>query len=110
MECGRVQWDGKHLGVGDQEAGNKFASSVHQLVIKGNKATVVGTTRLQGVNDAVQFWIQGKTIVVPNYAFGAPNDARVYPYPAGGSPTTIFGSSEFEEPIGSAVSLAPKAK
>lgn len=107
---GGVQWDGKHIAVGDQEAGNKFASSVHQLTVKGSNATVVGTTRLQGVNDGVQFWIQGKTIVVPNYALGAPNDARVFSYPAGGSPRTIFGSGDFEEPIGSVVSLATKPK
>lgn len=105
---GGVQWDGNYLAVGDQLAGDEFTSSVHQLSIKGSTATVVSTTKLQGVGDDAQFWIQGKTIVVPNYAVGAPNDARLYTYPAGGSPLRVFGSGTFEEPIGSVVSLATK--
>ncbi|HEY1656424.1 MAG TPA: hypothetical protein VGF86_15080 [Candidatus Tumulicola sp.] len=100
---GGVQWDGTYLAVGDQQAGNELTSSVHQIAINGRTGTVVSTTKLQGVEDVVQFWIQGSTLVVPNIGLRAA-DARLYKYPTGGSPTVI--ASGFGEPLGSAVSLA----
>jgi hypothetical protein len=105
---GGVQWDGKYLAVGDQEAGNEITSSVHQIEVKGSNGTIVGTTKLLGTGDVLQFWIQGKTIVTPNIGIGQPNDARVFTYPAGGKPTTIFGTHSFQSPEGAVVSLAAK--
>lgn len=105
---GNVQWDGKHLAVGDQEAGNEITSSVHQVALKGNRGTVVGTTRLAGTADVVQFWIQGSSLIAPNLGVGSANDAPIFKYPAGGAPTRIVGSDLFQLPEGAAVSLASK--
>ena len=102
---GAVQWDGKYLAVGDQLAGNQNASSVHQIKIKGIKGTTVSTTPLHGVTDAPDPWIQGSTIVVPNYT-DRTNDARFYKYPVGGDPTLVFGSGSYVEPEAAVVSLA----
>jgi hypothetical protein len=101
---GGVQWDGTYLAVGDQQAGNELTSSVHQIAINGSTGTVVSTTKLQGVEDVVQFWIQGSTLVVPNIGLKDEADARLYGYPTGGSPSVI--ASGFGEPLGSAISLA----
>jgi hypothetical protein len=104
---GGVQWDGKYLAVGDQEAGGQeFESSIHQVSVTGSSGTVVGTTRLRGVMDAVQFWIQGTTIAVPDIQRGSSGDARLFGYPAGGSPKLII--TGFEAPIGASVSLSSK--
>ena len=106
---GGIQWDGKHLAIGDVTAGNEITSAVYQFDVKGTKATAVGTTPLHGTNQVLQFWIQGSTLVAPNSSFGStPSDARLYKYPKGGSPTLVIDPGGFEEPIGSAVSLAVK--
>jgi hypothetical protein len=102
---GAVQWGGKYLAVGDQNAGNQFTSAVHQVKVKGGNGTVVGTTILSGTADAAQTWIQGSTIVVPNVALGAPSDARLYNYPGGGEPSMVWGSGTFNTPLGATVSL-----
>jgi hypothetical protein len=106
---GALQWSGKYLAVGDQEAGGQTTSSVHQVAIHGAQGKVVSTTRLQGVSDDVQFWIQGSTILAPNTGVGNPTsgDVRLYPYPSGGSPTLVFGASTVQ-PEAAAVSLAQK--
>jgi hypothetical protein len=106
---GGVQWSGKYLAVGDQEAGGQLTSSVHQIAIQGTHGKVVSTTRLQGVSDTGEFWIEGSTIVAPDTGLGNPpaGSVRLYTYPAGGSPTLVFGSSNLE-PQATAVSLAQK--
>lgn len=105
---GGVQWDGKYMTVGDQEAGNQIASSVHQFTVNGVHAKIVGTTPLHGASDVVQYWIQGKTIITPNLGVEYPSDARIYPYPAGGAPTTVIGSGTLDLPNGAVVSLSGK--
>jgi hypothetical protein len=106
---GGVQWDGKYLAVGDQEAGGQITSSVHQIAIHGAHGKVVSTTKLYGVADVDQFFIQGSTIVAPNTGVGnpPPGDIRLYSYPVGGSPTSVFGDSTVQ-PATAAVSLAQK--
>jgi hypothetical protein len=106
---GGVQWSGKYLAVGDQEAGGQLASSVHQIAIHSGHGKVVSTTRLQGVSDAAEFWIQGSTIVAPDTGIGnpPPGSVRLYPYPAGGAPTLVFGASTVQ-PQCAVVSLAQK--
>jgi hypothetical protein len=99
---GGVQWDGKYLAVGDQEAGNKFASSVHQIKVAGAVGKVVSTTKLEGANDVVQFWIQGSTIVAPD--INEPSDVRLFKYSAGGAPTRVI--TGLSSPLGATVSLA----
>lgn len=103
---GGVQWDGKYLAVGDGEAGGKFASSVHQVVIKGKRGTVVSSTRMADADGVEQFWIQGSTLVAPNAEMPfSQSNVLFYSYPKGGSPSaTITG--DFKVPAGATVSLA----
>jgi hypothetical protein len=98
---GQVQWDGKYVAVGDQTYGRKLgASGIFRTTGAGGK--IVGVTTLTGYGDVVEFWIQGGTLVAPNYSARL---ALLYKYPAGGYPKkTITG---LREPFGAVVSLAP---
>jgi hypothetical protein len=105
---GGVQWDGKYLAVGDQEeVGDWLTSTIHQVRFnKKGSGTVVSSTKLPGSGDVVQFWIQGSKVVAPSVGIAYPSAVGLYPYPAGGPPAMI--GSAYNEPTGSAVSLAQK--
>jgi DNA-binding beta-propeller fold protein YncE len=93
---GGVQWDGKYVAVGDQEA-----DVIYHVRVVGITATVVGTTALTGGLDVVQFWIQRDNVVGPDYLS---SDAGLWKYPAGGSEIKTFADPDgFAE--GSAISL-----
>ncbi len=95
---GGVQWDGKHITVGDATNGE-----IYQIKVNGSSATTVGTTTLKGSNGLFQTYIdRGKsadTIVGANQ-YGANVD--FWKYPGGGKPTnTLTG---FDTPFGAVVS------
>ncbi|MGA8796595.1 MAG: hypothetical protein WB526_05950 [Candidatus Cybelea sp.] len=93
---GGVQWDGKHVTVGDAKSG-----AIYQTNGAGGK--VEGTTSLSDSDGIFQYFIGGKKVIGPN-AYSA--NAGIWKYPAGGSPTmTITGISD---PFGAAISKAPK--
>jgi hypothetical protein len=97
---GQVQWDGKYVAVGDQDE-----ATLYQFTISGSSGTKEGSTPLDESSDCVQVWIDGSTVICPDY----PNaDVKLYAYPAGGDPTSEI-TSGLSEPIGSAVAKA-KAK
>ncbi|MGC9992737.1 MAG: hypothetical protein ABSD52_10150 [Candidatus Cybelea sp.] len=74
---GGVQWDGKHIAVGDQST-----NVVYQFSVSGKKGTKIGSTPLTGAADVVQFWIAGSKLIGPDAGAG---DAGIWKYPAGGS-------------------------
>ncbi len=95
---GAVQWDGKHITVGDATAG-----VIYQLKISGSSATVVGSTTLGSSDGVFDSFIDRGTIIGPNVYSG---NAMFWSYPAGGSPTkTLTG---FIDPFGAAVSKGKK--
>ncbi len=93
---GGVQWDGKHVAVGDTDA-----VKIYQTTAKGK---VTGTTSLAGANYVNQFFIvkgarrKPSTVVAPSQDGGV---VAIYKYPAGGSPISTIAVSE---PFGAAVS------
>jgi hypothetical protein len=90
---GSIQWDGKYLAVGDRGAG-----LIYRLTKTGDLAQ---TVKLKGGDDMIQFWLQGSTLVGPDFS-GA--SVGLWHYPDGGSPTKVL--SGFSEPFGATVSLA----
>jgi hypothetical protein len=57
---GGVEWDGKHIAVGDQNR-----PVIYQLAIAQGHGTVVGTTHMgSGARSVKQFWIQGTGVPV----------------------------------------------
>lgn len=82
---GGVEWDGKHVAVGDQDT-----SVIYQFVIAHRRGTRVGRTALgSGAMDLKQFWIQGETLIAPNVNSKSHGrgDVLFFDYPAGGRAT-----------------------
>ena len=77
---GQVQWDGKHVAIGDTSLS---PSVVYQFSVSGKKATKTGATTLAGTRSVRQFWIDGDRIVGPDYGV----DVGIWAYPAGGAAT-----------------------
>lgn len=95
--AGGVQWDGKHLAVGNNTEG---PGTIYQFAINGQKGTKVGSTPLNDSGGAIQFWIEQANVIVPE-PFA--NDVGIWAYPAGGSAKkTITGGFDF--PWGATVS------
>jgi hypothetical protein len=98
---GQVQWDGKYVAVGDQEAGGaSYVSAIYQTTGVGGK--IVHETPLDagGLESIVEFWIAGKVVVGPNEE---KNNVGFYKYPAGGKPTkTLTKGLDYDQ--GSAIS------
>jgi hypothetical protein len=103
---GQVQWDGKYLLVGDQEAqgnGSPQTSAVYETTGAGGK--IVKKITLKGSTDVSQYEVLGSTMLAPNSqdsSFGG-GDVLFYKYPAGGAATKKLNGS-FDYPIGLVVS------
>ena len=101
---GQVQWDGKHLAIGDDGVS---PAVVYQFDVSGSSATAVGSTTLHGSENVQQFWIQGRTLVAPDPARSCGSTTTgciaLYRYPAGGA---AVAELQISNPFGAAVSLA----
>jgi hypothetical protein len=83
---GGVQWDGKRLAIA-----SRYGGAIYQFKFKGSTPKEVGSTTLEGGNGTInQFAIDKDKVVGPDW-----NIVGVWPYPAGGNPTTIFNSYVF---------------
>lgn len=91
---GGVQWDGKHVAIGDVDN-----HVIYQFAIANGKGTKAGSTPLPDASFILEFWIHGSVVVVPDFIN---SNVRFFKYPAGGSPNkTIPG---FVGPIATAIS------
>jgi DNA-binding beta-propeller fold protein YncE len=98
---GGVQWDGKHVAVGDTDT-----VTVYQ--IDPANGSVTGSTKLGGANYVDQFWINGSVatrkkarkarVIAPSQDAGT---LALYKYPAGGAALWSIG---VQEPFGVTVS------
>jgi hypothetical protein len=77
--AGGIQWDGKHLAVGDL-----YAGFIYQFDIRGKRGTEVGSTPLNGSGTVWQFFISGNGVIVPSTFQDYSGSVNVYAYPAGG--------------------------
>ena len=83
--AGGVQWDGRHIAVGDVRG-----SAIYEFAVGATTGTEVGTTPLTGSDQVWQFWIQGGKVVAPNSEVISSQDfssVSFYDYPAGGAAT-----------------------
>jgi hypothetical protein len=104
---GGVQWDGKYVAVGDQAYNSQPTGIIRQLKVTGSRATLEGTTVLNGSQYVQQFWIQGGVVIAGNSGGSNYNELHFYNYPAGGDPTKTI-TKGIAAPAGAAVSLAPR--
>jgi hypothetical protein len=100
--AGGIQWDGKHLAVGDF-----YAAMIYEFDISGKRGTEVGSTPLTGSGEVWQFFIDGNRVVAPSsFSDEQPGFISIYDYPAGGAAKkTRFSANN---PYGVAVSLGLK--
>lgn len=97
---GAIQWDGKHLAVGDQVS--IFGpSTVYEFSIQGTTGTETGATPMTDSCDVLQFWIQGKRMIAAN---DCSSNVMYFGYPGGGSSIKTISDS-LSEPVGVTVSL-----
>jgi hypothetical protein len=97
---GGVEWDGKHVAVGDERT-----ATIYQFAINEYNGKKVGTTRLRGLSGIYQFFIFQGLIVDPSYV-ASTGSVGIYRYPVGGKAIrTISGVSS---PYGAVVSLPTK--
>ncbi len=86
---GQIQWDGKHVAVGGQDAqgsGSPETSAIYQTT--GARAKIVGKTPLKDSYDVGGFYIQGQNVVAADsLAISKGGYALFYKYPTGGKPT-----------------------
>jgi hypothetical protein len=86
---GGIQWFGSHLAVGGDRSLNSYRPVIYQYSLRGQTASVTGTTPLGSPGYiALQFLIDGGTVIVPNVAKQGPRPYSVltYSYPKGGKP------------------------
>jgi hypothetical protein len=95
---GGVQWDGKHVAVGDQ-----VGSLIYQFTISGKTGTRVGVTHLGGSGEIVEFWKHGGVIAGPDTFYFR---VGLWKYPAGGTAIKYL-TNNFGLPVGTTVSKAP---
>jgi hypothetical protein len=92
-----VQWDGKYVAVGNRGSGVVYR-------IDGSTGKTVQTITLKKALNVEQLWLDGSTLIGPNFQV---NGAVGYwHYPAGGTATKTLSS--FSEPFGTTISLAKK--
>ncbi|HEY1429640.1 MAG TPA: hypothetical protein VGF18_08705 [Candidatus Tumulicola sp.] len=96
---GFVGWStvGQTMNVGDQ-----LNAVAYQVDASGK---VTGSTPLTASGDIVGATIDGSRLIGPD---AQNRDVRIFAYPSGGSPLKTFGSGQFSEPIGTAVSRRTK--
>lgn len=95
---GAVQWDGKHLAIGDQAN-----DTIYRFSIAGSQGKLVGKTALRGAQFVIQWWIEDGRLVG---AYGLKNKVLYWPYPGGGSPTKAI-TNALLAPAGVTISKAP---
>lgn len=105
---GQIQWDGKHLAVGDQDAGNTISGYTYSAIYEttGAGGKIIGSTPLDESLDVAGFWIAGNTVVAPNapeLASQTGGNVYFYKYPGGGKPTKNLKKG-FSDPLGAALS------
>jgi NHL repeat len=91
---GSVQWDGKHIAVGDYNA-----NVIYRFDINGKAGTKVGATPLGSASYAVQVWIHRAVVVGANATEGS---VMYWQYPAGGAPLKTIGG--LDQPWGVTIS------
>jgi len=95
---GGMQWDGKHLAVGDP-----YDATIYRFKIEGDRAKEVGRTPLNGAYTIDDFFLTGSRVIDPSGSIeGRAGWVNFYRYPAGGDPGRNLPN--FSSPYGVVVS------
>jgi hypothetical protein len=97
--AGAVQWDGKYLAIGDDEA-----NKIYRFTVSGSSGTLEDTVTLGGAQQVMGWWIQGKKVIGPG---DGPSTVWYWDYPAGGNSIKAITKGVFH-PFGATLSVAKK--
>ncbi|HEX3368528.1 MAG TPA: hypothetical protein VHS56_03050 [Candidatus Cybelea sp.] len=104
LRSGGIQWDGTQVAWGNFNEIGRDTQAIYQFKTQKQSGTITGTFNLRfSKSFPAQFWIQGKTMIVPSYSVrnGA---VAFFNYPAGDRPfAKILG---LKEPLGVTYSAA----
>jgi hypothetical protein len=99
-QMGAIQWDGKYITIGDDNA-----ATVYRLSVSGSSGHVVSATKFNKISlGYAQYWIQGNTVVIPFGQFKT--KVGFWKYPLGGNPRKVLIHLSGAEAFGVTVSLA----
>lgn len=101
---GGVQWDGTYLAVQDT-----LSRVLHRFKMSGSSGKSAGTVRFDGDKSTLlhEFWISGKTIVMPYGSVGRRvGKVGFWKYPDGGALQSSLTVKRAAELVGVTVSLA----
>ena len=87
---GGIEWDGQYVAIGDGAG-----QAIYQYTFSNDKATLEGTTPLDGIGVFGQFAIEGATVVAPNQGLTSNSNVLFYSYPSGGSPIDTIVNGVF---------------
>lgn len=95
---GNIQWDGKYVAIGDDFPFPK----IRRFKFIGTTGRQISVTKLNGIGNVFQFWVQGDTVSAAgtqsgSYALG------LWSYPAGGNAQQLISQARTD---GVTVSLA----
>lgn len=90
---GGIQWDNGYLTASLIVKG--YATAIGQFDVSGTTAHEVGVTNLGTSYRIIQYFIDGSTVIVPNYEKHGPFDVLFYDYPAGGAPTSVITKADY---------------
>ncbi len=109
---GMVQWDStaNDLIVGDQSCGNVYASCSYSVNVASKSGTITGTTNLRNSSgDQICDLVQGVEFNGQiagsdnNFCGSSPSTTYLWPYPAGGAPTSYNNHTD-STPVGATIS------
>ncbi len=99
QDVGAVQWDGKHVTVGNQ---SNYTYTINQLIVKAGSGKVVGQVVLNDVGVMGEIWFQGSTVLG-----ASAQNTSMWNYPAGGDPVLTLNTPES---FGVTVSVAARSR
>jgi hypothetical protein len=105
---GEVQWDGKHLAVGDAGGPSESNGVIYRLSVNGSQATDVGKTIFDKPGEFGETWIQGRVLAVPAHCWPKScygSSVFFYRYPKGGNAFREL-TKDVQGPMGIVVSPA----
>jgi hypothetical protein len=85
---GEIQWDGKHVAVGDDGGPSESNGVIYRFSVFGSEGTEVGKTTVNRPGELHQTWIQGGVLLVPAHCWPEScygSSVLFYRYPKGGN-------------------------
>jgi hypothetical protein len=99
---GTVAWSGSTLVLGDQRCRHTTSSCLYEATVAGKTATITAATPLGKSCDVAQVLVGATNVAGGNYCTHARSSVDIWPFPAGGNPTSK--ATGVQMPVGATLS------